>query len=440
MLKRPIFPCAVGLLAISLALSFGGAAIGLITAAIVAVVSASLISVKIREGLVISALAVTVAVNIIYSEKNTVFVADSMSGSQQNISGTVTEIGFYDNGVNYTVLVNSGKLKNRKVRLSYSGSIAGVGDRINTVSRVYSISDKYTPYYYSNEIFARGKIEVINSVSKGNGIYKTTEKIKNGITDKLFKNMSFDSAATLSAITVGDKIYQSDDFSAAVRASGVSHIMVVSGMHMSIICGSVYFLLKKSFLNHKISVVLAFAVTLGFMLLCGFTPSVVRSGIAYIVMLFGDLIYRKSDGLASLCFAVIIMILLNPFVAGNVGFLLSVASTYGILVIYPLIISRVHIRQRVLSALAEAALISFSALIATLPVSLIFFKTFSPVALLTNICITYAVTVSLVLAAAGTVVSFLPFGSIICRIPFFFADIVTKYYNFIIRLFGSLAV
>lgn len=55
--------------------------------------------------------------------------------------------------------------------------------------------------------------------------------IKNYITGVMFLNMSYSSAATLSAMTVGDKFYHSDEFTKSVRNSGVSHIMVVSGMH-----------------------------------------------------------------------------------------------------------------------------------------------------------------------------------------------------------------
>lgn len=158
--------------------------------------------------------------------------------------------------------------------------------------------------------------------------------------------------------------------------------------------------MKKSFLNSRISVTITFAATMFFMLICGFTSSVVRSGITYIVMLFGDFIHRKSEGLASLSFAGILIVLINPFVAGNVGFLISVASTFGILVIYSLIAEKVYINSKILSGLVSAALISLSTFVATMSISIL-----------------YAVSASLVLAVGRAVIGLLPFASMLCQAP-----------------------
>ena len=53
----------------------------------------------------------------------------------------------------------------------------------------------------------------------------------------------------LSALTIGDKSLISDDFSHNVKTTGISHVVVVSGMHLSIIMSAIFFIVDKLFYN-----------------------------------------------------------------------------------------------------------------------------------------------------------------------------------------------
>ena len=61
--------------------------------------------------------------------------------------------------------------------------------------------------------------------------------------------MEYDEAATVAAITIGDRSYFSDEFYSNIKKAGVSHVMVVSGMHLSVIVGLTAFFIKKHFYN-----------------------------------------------------------------------------------------------------------------------------------------------------------------------------------------------
>ena len=70
-----------------------------------------------------------------------------------------------------------------------------------------------------------------------------------------------------------------------------------------------------------------------FMGITGFSPSAVRAGIMAVIFYSGYIFTKHPDGMNSLWIAVLIMCVFDPLTAQNVGFLLSVASTFGILLL-----------------------------------------------------------------------------------------------------------
>ena len=84
--------------------------------------------------------------------------------------------------------------------------------------------------YYSEGIFLRGKLRDIR-VEKGNDdpVLQKIRNVRSYIKNTLFSAMSRDEAATLTAVTIGDRSYFTDEFYANVKKAGVSHVIVVSG-------------------------------------------------------------------------------------------------------------------------------------------------------------------------------------------------------------------
>ncbi len=82
--------------------------------------------------------------------------------------------------------------------------------------------------YYSEGIFLRGKLRDIR-VEKGNDdpVLQKIRNVRSYIKNTLFSAMSRDEAATLTAVTIGDRSYFTDEFYANVKKAGVSHVMVV---------------------------------------------------------------------------------------------------------------------------------------------------------------------------------------------------------------------
>lgn len=359
-----------------------------------------------------------------------------------NIEGIVAECSFNsEDVVMYQVNITKStypKIEGRKALLYGYNLSSNVGATLNAEVVISFIEDGFD--WYSEDVYFKGYIDkvhnIISKTTYKNFIYKLRLSIRN----ILFENLPYDIATTINGITLGERIYEEDEFYAAVKNCGVSHIMVVSGLHLAVVCGSLYKLLKAFKSPPFINAIITLAVTFAFMALCGFTPSVLRAGIMYIIMLVGYLLHRDPDALNSLSVAFVIMVIINPFLMCNVGFLLSVTSTAGIIILNPLILKLIrHDKWKIkpLKAITEIATVTISAQLATLPICLYCFGWVSRYAVLVNILISYAVTIALISAFLGIIMSVTPLRPL-SKILFIFCSFVTAYFNKIIMFFGNL--
>ena len=124
------------------------------------------------------------------------------------------------------------------------------GDKIIATVKLSKINGKYRSSDYSDKIYLTGNMDDLTVYSgEGGFVISRVNKLRRYIVDTLFSNMNYKEAATLTALTVGDRSYLSDGFYANLKAAGVSHLMVVSGMHLAIIVSLVSNLIEKIIYN-----------------------------------------------------------------------------------------------------------------------------------------------------------------------------------------------
>lgn len=133
-----------------------------------------------------------------------------------------------------------------------------------------------------------------------------------------------------SAMCVGERSGLSADLKQLFQQAGLSHILVVSGLHLSAI-GALCYLALKRFLNRRAAAALSCLAVLLFMCVVGFTPSVVRAGCVMLLIYIGKLLKQPGDTLTSLGLAALLLCIQNPFAAQDIGLLLSFSSTLAVL-------------------------------------------------------------------------------------------------------------
>ncbi|MGI6497628.1 MAG: DNA internalization-related competence protein ComEC/Rec2 [Oscillospiraceae bacterium] len=133
-------------------------------------------------------------------------------------------------------------------------------------------------------------------------------------------------ASFLNALIMGDCSGLSESLETALSRTGLTHIVSVSGMHLSFLAG-LALLLPGS---RRKKAMFAVPILLFFMAATGGPPSVMRAGLMQILFLFAPMFSREPDPPTSLAFALSVLLAINPFAAANIGLQLSFASVAGL--------------------------------------------------------------------------------------------------------------
>lgn len=272
----------------------------------------------------------------------------------------------------------------------------------------------YRTSNYANGIYAAGSVEqLISTRGENRPFYALFYDFRQLVSAKFYQVLDKDIADFAVALLLGDRQALSDEFNNQVRLTGVSHVLVVSGMHLGVLFqafGILFLLLRFS---GRTSGFLQLLITFAFCAICGFTPSIMRAGLTYGVLALGKILGQKPDPLNSLGFAAMICCFLNPYLFYNVSAMLSFAATFGLLFACPVLMNLVlrpfrgHC-PRIVKALLFSLLQTLTATFFTFPITVTYFGYTSLIAPVTNLLIGYAATVTLCLLLASAVFLFLP--------------------------------
>lgn len=159
-----------------------------------------------------------------------------------------------------------------------------------------------------------------------NWILKQKERIK-----KVYeRNASEKTAGLLQTMLLGEKDCLDDEVKSLYQKAGLSHILAISGLHISLIGMSVYRTLKKLGIHIYVSAAISGAFVLTFGFLTGNAPQVQRAVLMFLVLMVGTIIGRSYDMLSALSVCAIFLLWNNPFLVGYAGFLLSFLAVMGI--------------------------------------------------------------------------------------------------------------
>lgn len=410
-MRRPIVLSAIISVLISIfSISFGYISIWILFLLLLVLMVYYIIAVKQTKYLFVFIIAILTVLNTLLTYAAKINPVKNLNDENFRINCTVLENDYNEYSLNYIVKVTSctnKTLVGHKMLLYSGGEDFSIGDEINCDIVIEKFISQETKWRnFSENIFVRGSIYHAKTTGKVNWLYRGLAKLRSYIENILFQNVEYNEASTITTVLLGNRSYHSLQFENNVINSGVGHVMVVSGMHMTILCGGFFKFCKRIFLNKRLVSILSIIFTLFFMALCGFTPSVLRAGIMYFVLLISFISLRRRDALTSLSAAVVIIVLMNPFIVGSISFCLSAASTAGIIILNPVLVALFkieNVRSRVLKYLLNCLTVTLSALAFTLPISIVAFGGVSLVCILSNILISFAVTLMLSVSSVGII-------------------------------------
>ena len=157
----------------------------------------------------------------------------------------------------------------------------------------------------------------------------------------------------------------------AYSATGLSHILAVSGLHLGIIALVISLLLtplKLITYGHIMADILTVAALWLFVAICGASPSVVRAALMFSVLI----LVRNSTGhynpINALAFTIFLMLCYNPQMLYDISFQLSVLAVVGIMAWGTPIVRNLGFKSRIATALTSTFVIGAVATLWTLPV------------------------------------------------------------------------
>ena len=194
-------------------------------------------------------------------------------------------------------------------------------------------------------------------------------------------------------VCFGDSGYiekeQKEDF----KKLGISHVISVSGLHMSIV-----YQVLETVVGYKIALLFSF----GYMIFTGGQSSTIRAFIMIFILKVASKVYKKYDSLSSVSLAAIIILVFRPFYILDIGFMLSFLCVLGIIVFNKKIRKVLY---KLPSALNESFSLSISSQIFSTPYAVVALKTFSLGAFLSNLLLLPLYTVVVVLGNMSLIFS-----------------------------------
>jgi competence protein ComEC len=230
--------------------------------------------------------------------------------------------------------------------------------------QVYLNEDSWflTPYQSQNPVYALA--------------YQLRDHLLNVLTTH---QLSGEEYAVAAAILLG----YDDSLPAYLRkgyvAAGAMHVLCVSGLHVGIVFLIFSFLLKP--LKDKgmqgiMKTVFLLLIIWSYALITGLSPSIQRASIMISFVLLGRLFGRKGFALNSVAASAFILLLLNPQNLLEIGFQLSYAAVFGILLLHRPIASLLYFKTKIPSLLWDATALAIAAQLATTPFVLYYFHQF----------------------------------------------------------------
>lgn len=295
----------------------------------------------------------------------------------------VIEVNVTDIRKSYCRFQGSIRDKYRVIVFGYEGDVrAGTGV---TAEGTLTLPEKpsnpggfdFLSYYNSKGItFILDVENIVFDSSQRNYCLDLISTVRKWGTGQLRKICDKKTASVYEGIIFGNRRAVNVASRKLYQVSGIAHILAVSGLHISVVSGLVYLILRGLHAPLWISSLLSVLGAVFYGAVAGFGMASVRAVIMLVVAIFGERLGKSYDMLTGLGMAVLLMLIYNPMSIRDQSLILSVCAVSGVCVgikVMRLIMRRKRIkkyfkRHRLVRRLSEGLIMSLSVNIVTFPV------------------------------------------------------------------------
>lgn len=190
----------------------------------------------------------------------------------------------------------------------------------------------FSVYYRQMNLTCRCFAEQVQCVKKphlsvGEFLYRIQKKIMDTYRTELNER----DAGILSTLVAGSKSLLDAETKTAYQQAGISHILAVSGLHISVFGFSIYRFLHRCRRSYPCSAAVSSLCVISFAMMSGFGVSAKRAVVMYLCMMGAQVLGRKYEASHGLALAVCLILIQNPFALYQSGFLFSCTALLAIL-------------------------------------------------------------------------------------------------------------
>jgi len=310
-----------------------------------------------------------------------------------------------------------------------------VGDKLIVNTKLSFIEPPKNPYQFDYKKFTQRKGIYLTgyapaySWEKIENSKKITVKRYASYLQRLLSHKLVESGLTpaefsvAAAILLGNDETLEPELRASYAATGVSHILCVSGMHVGVIFMILGFLLKPLDRTVKSrfikNVILLLAVWL-YANITGLAPSVTRSATMFSFVIVSKFLRRKTNVFHSLFASLFILLSINPVLLFEMGFQLSYLAVFSIVLFQNKITKCYKPKTKVANYFWELSAVSLVAQFATAPIATYYFGQFPNYFLLTNL---FIIPLSFAMTVTG-----------VATLAFSFSEFISKGFGFLLNL------
>lgn len=332
--------------------------------------------------------------------------AAQVDGTKVSLSAQITDYGVLtEHGVRADAKISLEGRTYRSVLYLKENRDLKPGDLVSGSFRL-----RMTHEGLEGNTYHRGRGIFLLAYAQGQSEFELAEKIplyyfpamlRREITARLDALFPEDTAFFAKALMLGDRSDVDYQTSTAFKVSGISHIIAVSGLHVSILFSVIFMISGK---KRSITALIGIPVLILFAAVTGFTPSVTRACVMQILMILAELLMKEYDPPSALSAAVLMMLSTNPVSVTSASLQLSVGCMVGIFMFSQRIQRWIcdlslwkgwkgkSFKVRFRNRLASGVAITLSSMFFTTPLVAYYFGCVSLISVLTNLLTLWAVS------------------------------------------------
>ena len=331
----------------------------------------------------------------VFFEKTEITANRYTDGNLYTARGYVSDIVYEENyGSCYEIrLISLGGNETELgvlLSLPYNGDFS-VGDILVFESAFSEPDAEAAIYRKADGVFLSAEAESAEQTGEQKTVATNIfEKIRLFMRNNFERYIEKEEAGFATAIMTGDRENVNAQIRLAFTRIGISHVLAVSGLHLSIIVGAIDCLCRWVGVPRKIKNIFLIACACLLACICGLSASVVRAAIMLSFLYIADTIGERNDSLTALFAAIFLIVVFRPCAVYDVGMWLSFLATLGIVLTAPVIPSIKNrklpwLLKRIVNFVISLICVTVSATFFTLPVVYIAFGGISLISPIANL-------------------------------------------------------